>query len=58
MAFALKMRRFFHSENGAVTVDWVFLTAILVGLTILALTTIETASMDTLDGVATQMSSI
>ncbi len=33
-------------ESGAVTVDWVFLTAVIVGLTLALLLTISTATLD------------
>jgi hypothetical protein len=36
----LKLKRFFECEDGAVTVDWVVLTAALVGMTIGLFTTI------------------
>ena len=39
--FAL-IKKFNREEDGAVTVDWVVLTAAVVGLGVLALTTIRT----------------
>ena len=44
MKFALKMKRFSRDEDGAVTVDWVVLTAAIVGLAVVAFTTIDTAA--------------
>ncbi|WP_187429970.1 hypothetical protein ROLI_025980 [Roseobacter fucihabitans] len=35
------LKHFHHSEDGAVTVDWVVLTAAVVGLAIAAYTSIE-----------------
>lgn len=39
------LKNFGKDENGAVTVDWVVLTAAVVGLAIAAWTTIETNSV-------------
>ena len=44
MKFSLKMKRFARDEDGAVTVDWVVLTAAIVGLAVVAFGTIETAT--------------
>lgn len=53
------MRKFFtafrNREDGAVTVDWVVLTAGLVGLCITALTTMETATLGLSNGVADEL---
>ena len=46
MKFSLKMKRFSRDEDGAVTVDWVVLTAAIVGLAIIAFGAIETATSD------------
>ncbi|QFS81867.1 hypothetical protein FIU97_03675 [Roseivivax sp. THAF40] len=37
--------RFFHAEDGAVTVDWVVLTAGIIGLCLIAYSTIERESV-------------
>ncbi|MEM5544778.1 hypothetical protein WNY61_18765 [Sulfitobacter sp. AS92] len=44
MKFSLNMKRFSRDEDGAVTVDWVVLTAAIVGLAIIAFGAIETAT--------------
>ncbi|MHA6344463.1 hypothetical protein [Roseivivax sp. CAU 1761] len=40
------MQRFLNDESGAVTVDWVVLTAGVIGLCIFAFATIEAATSD------------
>lgn len=37
--------KFFGHDSGAVTVDWVVLTALILGLTILAATTLSTGTL-------------
>ncbi|MEM6726878.1 MAG: hypothetical protein AAF618_00135 [Pseudomonadota bacterium] len=55
MNFFNKFRR---DEDGAVTVDWVVLTAAIVGLGIAVLTTVS-GSVDTLaDSIDTEMSTL
>tara|TARA_R110002020_G_scaffold40688_6_gene120148 strand:- start:46 stop:240 length:195 start_codon:yes stop_codon:yes gene_type:complete len=44
MKFSLNMKRFSRDEDGAVTVDWVVLTAAIVGLAVIAFGAIETAT--------------
>lgn len=44
--------RFAQSEDGAVTVDWVVLTAAVVGLAIGVVATIQAAALDESDGLA------
>ncbi len=44
MKFALKLKRFARDEDGAVTVDWVVLTAAIVGLAVVAFGAIETST--------------
>jgi len=46
MKFSLNMKRFSRDEDGAVTVDWVVLTAAIVGLAVIAFGAIETATSD------------
>jgi hypothetical protein len=38
-----KARRFLHQEEGAVTIDWVVLTAAVIGMTLIVTTTINQA---------------
>ena len=40
------IKNFHNDESGAVTVDWVVLTAAVVGLAVAAYTTIETETKD------------
>lgn len=35
------IQRFFNSEDGAVTVDWVVLTALVVGLAVASFTSVD-----------------
>ena len=46
MKFSLNMKRFSRDEDGAVTVDWVVLTAAIVGLAVIAFGAIEGATSD------------
>ena len=55
MKFALKMKRFSRDEDGAVTVDWVVLTAAVVGLAAVAFTTISGGASDLATGIAADM---
>nr|WP_170301169.1 pilus assembly protein [Frigidibacter albus] len=50
-------KSFRNDEDGAVTVDWVVLTAAVVGLGILALGVIDTAVGDLSSNIATSISS-
>lgn len=50
------LRRFATSEDGAVTVDWVVLTAAVCGLAIAAMTSIYTPTSNVGDGVGNYMS--
>ena len=58
MKSVVKMKPFFQNECGAVSVEWVFLTAALVGLTILTLSTLETAALEATTDTTTKMSTI
>ena len=58
MKFALKMKRFSRDEDGAVTVDWVVLTAAIVGLAIVAFGTIKDDTKDLVDGISTDLKSV
>lgn len=48
--------RFFRGESGAVTVDWVVLTAAVVALAGVAFTSIQTATGGVGSGVGTHLS--
>ena len=39
--FQMRLRRFFKAEEGAITVDWVVLTAGIVGLCLIAYSVME-----------------
>ncbi|OWV48336.1 hypothetical protein SAMN05216376_105295 [Mameliella alba] len=49
------IKNFHKDENGAVTVDWVVLTAAVVGLAVAAYTTIETNSQTLIDNAAARV---
>jgi len=51
------MKNFSRDEDGAVTVDWVVLTAAIVGLGIAVLTTVGGATDDYADTIGTFLSS-
>lgn len=51
-------KRFRDDESGAVTVDWVVLTAAVVGLAGVAFTSIQTASGGVGSGVGDYLSSV
>ena len=57
MKFSLKLNRFARDEDGAVTVDWVVLTAAIVGLAVVAFTTIDTAADSLISDIASDMNS-
>ncbi|MCP3972761.1 MAG: hypothetical protein GY717_21060 [Rhodobacteraceae bacterium] len=51
------IKNFHRNEDGAVTVDWVVLTAAIVGLGIAVLTTVGGATDDYADQIGTHLSS-
>ena len=51
------IKNFRKDENGAVTVDWVVLTAAVVGLAVAAYTAIETNTKTLANAAATEISS-
>jgi Flp pilus assembly pilin Flp len=55
MKFSFDIKRFSRDEDGAVTVDWVVLTAAIVGLAVVAFTQIDTATNDMIDGIVTDL---
>ncbi len=50
------MQKFLRSEDGAVTVDWVVLTAAIIGLGLAVLVPIGIAATDTSTGVSAAVS--
>jgi len=52
------IKSFQRDEDGAVTVDWVVLTAAIVGLGIAILTTVGNATDDYADEIGTHLSSL
>ncbi|PRY25099.1 hypothetical protein CLV78_102276 [Aliiruegeria haliotis] len=50
------LNRFRNDENGAVTVDWVVLTAALVGLGIAVLSAVETGVESVTNEITTELS--
>jgi Flp pilus assembly pilin Flp len=58
MRFALKMKRFSRDEDGAVTVDWVVLTAAIVGLAVVAFGTIKDETTGLTTRIATEIGEV
>ena len=58
MKFALKMKRFSRDEDGAVTVDWVVLTAAIVGLAVVAFGTIKNDTQALIDGISEDLTTV
>ena len=58
MKFFKITRKFHNEEDGAVTVDWVVLTAAVVGMGAIALTAIKTQTTALSSKVANYMSTI
>lgn len=50
--------RFAKSDEGAVTVDWVVLTAAIVGLGIAVISTVATGALDNADGLGAHLSGV
>lgn len=50
------IQQFIHSEDGAITVDWVVLTAALIGLGLVVITLISTGTTDVSSGVGASLS--
>ena len=57
MKLFINMKKFFSNEDGAVTVDWVVLTAAIVGLAILAFDAIGDATSDMASDIASDIAS-
>ena len=49
------VKNFFASESGAVTVDWVVLTAAIVGLGVAVVTTVANGALDHSTGLGNHM---
>ena len=52
------MKTFHNDEDGAVTVDWVVLTAAIVGLGIAILTTVQTGTQTLADNISGKLEGI
>ncbi|TYB82968.1 Flp family type IVb pilin [Maritimibacter fusiformis] len=52
------MKTFRNDEDGAVTVDWVVLTAAIVGLGIAILTTVQTGTQTLADNISSELADI
>jgi Flp pilus assembly pilin Flp len=52
------MTNFRNDEDGAVTVDWVVLTAAIVGLGIAILTTVQTGTQSLADNISGELAGI
>ncbi len=50
------LMNFANDEDGAVTVDWVVLTAAIVGLGVAVITTVKDGAIDQADGVGAYLS--
>ncbi|EDQ03510.1 hypothetical protein DSM14862_03743 (plasmid) [Sulfitobacter indolifex] len=57
MKHLVNVKKFLRNEDGAVTVDWVVLTAAIVGLAILAFNTIGDATSDMASDLAVDIAS-
>jgi Flp pilus assembly pilin Flp len=55
MQFTKLFKRFANSEDGAVTVDWVVLTAAIVGLGLVVMTTIRPGITSTSTSIRTSL---
>jgi hypothetical protein len=50
-----RLRLFFREECGAVTVDWVILTAAMAGFGIAMVTIVSTAALDPAEGIGAKL---
>lgn len=50
-----QIAKFFESEDGAVTVDWVVLTAAIVGMGVAVITTVSRGALDHSTGVGAHL---
>jgi len=50
------LKTFKHDEDGAVTVDWVVLTAAIVGMAIAIYLGVEAGALDLSDGISSYLS--
>ncbi|NRB19633.1 MAG: hypothetical protein HRU33_19235 [Rhodobacteraceae bacterium] len=51
-----KLKSFFKGDDGAVTVDWVVLTAAIAGLVVLIASAMQDGALGLADGLASYMS--
>ena len=51
-----KLKSFYRDDDGAVTVDWVVLTAAVVGLVVLIAAAMQDGALGLADGLASYMS--
>ncbi|NUH63729.1 hypothetical protein HTT03_09810 [Sulfitobacter sp. S0837] len=58
MKFALKLKRFARDEDGAVTVDWVVLTAAVVGLAVAVFSSIDTSATALKEQIVSDLNSV
>ena len=54
----LKIKQFFAKEDGAVTVDWVVLTAAVVGLGLSVILTVSNGATDYATGIGAHLSNL
>jgi Flp pilus assembly pilin Flp len=52
------LNHFYKQEDGAVTVDWVVLTAAIVGLGVLVITTVGKGALDSSTGLGVNLSNL
>jgi len=50
------MKRFLTDDSGAVTVDWVVLTAVIIGLSLAVIGTISNGAMNEANGLGAHLS--
>lgn len=55
MNFVAKIKTFAADESGAVTVDWVVLTAAIVGLGIAVVASVRTGTLDIAENIETSL---
>lgn len=52
------LSRFWKSEEGAVTVDWVVITAAMVGLAVLVVASVQQAAVNESSGIGAQIGDV
>jgi len=53
-----KLKRFHEEDEGAVTIDWVVLTASIIGLSLAVIAIFGQATLDSSTGVGARLSSV